>query len=155
MSWLLRTPDPAAMAASVADRPIKADPFRPSAPAFYGQATARNRRPRMSSDIRYALVRKPTDPACKPVAHASLAALVQAIHRDRGGDSLQTFDAQIEIEVDGALAPRKGVSIFATAEGERSRYLGWAYLNGRSAAALRAALEVATPDVPVVGRKAA
>lgn len=109
----------------------------------------------MSSDTRYALVRKPTDPDCMPVAYGSLAALVHAIHRERGDDSIQTFDAEIAVMIDGQITPRQGVSIFATSEGERSRYLGWVYLNGRSAVALRAALEIAQPYVPVVGKKAA
>jgi hypothetical protein len=101
---------------------------------------------------RFALARKPTDPNDKPVLLASLADLVATIHRDRKGGGLQAFDA--EIHVFGEAEPRQGVSLFAIDDGEQSRFLGWAFLEGRGVHALRRALDVANPDVPVIGKAA-
>ncbi len=157
MSWALRTPDPAAMRASVLDRPITADPFRPPAPNFLSPAVkaaiANHWRARMPADVRFALVRKPTDPDCKPFTFATLAELAAFIQRERGDAGLQAFDAPIFVF--GEDTPRQGVSIFLTYEGERCGYLGWAYLDGRGVAPLKAALETARPDVPTIGQRAA
>lgn len=106
----------------------------------------------MPITARFALARKPTNPHDRPVLLASLADLVATIHRDRKGASLQMFDA--EIHVFGEDEPRQGVSVFAIDEGEQSRFLGWAYLEGRGVHALRRALDVARPDTPVIGRAA-
>lgn len=107
----------------------------------------------MSKDIRFALVRRPTDPDCKPQVFNTLGDLVDFIHRQRGEAGLHPFDAPVEVF--GESEPRRGVSIFTTHEGERSGYLGWAYLDGRGREALMAALDAAKPDVPTIGRKAA
>ena len=153
----LRTADPAAMRASVPDRPISADTFRPPAPDFTSPAVkaaiANHWRARMPSAARFALVRKPTDPDCKPVVFETLAALADFIQRERGEAGLQAFDAPIFVF--GEEAQRPGVSIFLTFEGERAAYLGWAYLDGRGVPALKAALEAARPDVPTIGKRAA
>jgi hypothetical protein len=106
----------------------------------------------MSITARFALARKPTNPHDKPVLLASLADLVATIHRDRKGAGLQAFDA--EIHVFGEDQPRQGVSLFAIDDGEQSRFLGWAYLEGRGVNALRSALDAARPDAPVIGRAA-
>lgn len=106
----------------------------------------------MAITARFALVRKPTDPHSRPVLLATLADLVATIHRDRKGGALQMFDA--EIHVFGDDEPRQGVSLFAIDDGEQSRFLGWAYLEGRGVTALRRALDVARPDVPTIGMAA-
>ncbi|WP_426043673.1 hypothetical protein [Caulobacter sp. DWR3-1-2] len=133
-------------------------PWAPSAQAiahhgpFVAHAIAHFRRPRIPADTRFALIRKPLEPLEKPVAFETLAQLVAAIHRERGDAGLQMFDA--EIHVFGEDEPRQGVSLFATEEGDSARYLGWVYLEGRGVHALRRALDVARPDVPVIGMAA-
>jgi hypothetical protein len=123
--------------------------------ALYGPAGADAiryfRRPRMG-DARFALLRKPTDPHCKPVACATLAELAALIHRDRKGQTLHTFDAKVAVQDEEA--PRAFVSLFAVTEDERPRHLGLAYLDGRGAQALRGALEAVCPQTLTI-RKAA
>jgi hypothetical protein len=157
VSWALRTPNPAAMRASVLDRPITADPFRAPRPDFLSPvcraAIANHWRVRMSSDIRFALVRKPTDPDCKPFTFKTLGELADFVQRERGDAGIQAFDAPVFVFDEDT--PRQGVSIFKTFEGERGEYLGWAYLDGRGVAPLKAALEAARPDVPTIGKRAA
>lgn len=134
------------------------NPWAPSAQditrhgQFVAHALATFRRPRMPITARFALVRKPTDPHARPVLLASLADLVATIHRDRKGGALQMFDA--EIHVFGEDEPRQGVSLFAIDDGEQSRFLGWAYLEGRGVNALRRALDAGRPDVPTIGMAA-
>lgn len=113
------------------------------------------RNPRMPQEARYALLRQPTNPMAKPVAFDSLAALAAALHRDRRHEPIQLFDAPIYVE--GENEPRQGVSIWTLdVEGGRSRYLGWAWLNGGGRTALQAGLADAghKPGVPVIRRAA-
>lgn len=123
--------------------------------ALYGPAGAEAirylRRPRMD-DVRFALLRKPTDPHCKVEPFATLADLVAAIHAARRGDTIHTIDAKVAVQ--GRDEPLAGVAIWAVNKADEPRYLGWAYLEGRNAQALRRALERAHPDLPVVGKAA-
>jgi len=106
----------------------------------------------MDQDIRFALVAKPTEPTCKPMKFDSLPSLARRIQRLRGSDSLQGFDAGVCVF--GEEQPRPGVSLFATDPGGRSRYLGWAFLNGRDWRALQAALHAIAPNLPTLGKAA-
>ncbi|PHY13565.1 hypothetical protein CSW58_04865 [Caulobacter sp. B11] len=107
----------------------------------------------MSDNPRFALLRTPTDPLCKPVAFADLSELAQALHRDRGEAAIQMFEAPLLVF--GEDQPRAGVSLWTLdADGAQARYLGWAWLDGGGHRALRAALDAARADVPVIGRAA-
>jgi hypothetical protein len=119
---------------------------------FIANARTTWRRLRMAHDTRFALVERPNDPLCKPIVFETLDELVARIQRDRRGDSLQGFDA--EVLIFGEDAPRQGVSLFAIDRGERSRFLGWAYLEGRKRDALNRALHADAPELPTVGRAA-
>lgn len=121
---------------------------------FIEAAMANARSPRMpSNDVRFALVREPTNPLAKPVAYPSLGDLARAIQVDRA-------DAPIEIEDQVPLNIRDwgevmGVAVWTLGEGgERHRYLGWAWLDGRGRPALKAALEARHSTAPMIGRAA-
>lgn len=109
----------------------------------------------MPHEARYALLRQPTKPQAKPVVFDSVTALAAALHRDRKGEPIQLFDAPIYVE--GENEQRAGVSVWTLdVEGGRSRYLGWAWLNGCGRTALQSALAAAgrKPGVPVIRRAA-
>lgn len=95
--------------------------------------------PRLPADLPYLLVRRPDHPLTKPAAFATLRDLAAAIHRDRQGAPLQLVEASLRGR-DEAEA-RDGVSIFTlTPDGDRRRYLGWAWLGGGGRRALEVAL---------------
>lgn len=149
-------PDPARLAALLPHRPIAADPFRPTPPAFYGaavqQALSTFRSPMMPPDIRFALVREPRRANAKPVAMATLPALARAIHASRGQRAIQLQDAPLNVQGWGEL---QGVSIFTLSEaGEPQTYIGWAWLDGRPRQSLEAALAATKANVPAIGRAA-
>lgn len=132
-------------------------PWAPTAQAiahdgpFIATARAAWRRIRMTKDIRFALVRQPTDPLCKPQVFPTLATLALAIQTERVNTGLQAFDAPVFVF--GEDEPRQGVSLFLT-DGDSADYLGWAYLDGQGLRALRTALDACQPDIPTLGRAA-
>ena len=94
-------------------------------------------------DERFVLFRK-LAPGEKPLVLTDLPALARRIHHERGaaGIQLQDFPAPLHTGQDAI----DGVSIWTLdASGERSDYLGWAYLDGRDREALQAALDANEP----------
>lgn len=151
------TPDPARMSASLA--PFALDPagFRATPPRFHGpavlQALASFRRPTMSSDVRFALVREPLKPTSKPVAMADLRALAKAIHDARDGLAIQLQDAPLNVHGWGEL-PGVSITTLDAGTGDARDYIGWAWLDGGSRASLEAALRARHATAPTIGRAA-
>jgi hypothetical protein len=124
-------------------------------PTFIQAAMAHARRPRMpSNDVRFALVREPTNPLAKPQACVTLGELARTIHRDRRGAPIQLLD-DVALNIAG-WGEVTGVAIWTLSEGgDQHRYIGWAWLNGAKAAALRSALDALQSTAPTIGRERA
>lgn len=119
-------------------------PFAPSRPITEIRRDVRC--PRLPAEIRFALLRHPERTLEKPVAFAGLADLAAAVHRDRADLGLELQPVALLLR--GEDEARPGVSIWATGtDGERCRYLGWAYLAAGGRRELQAALFAAQPQV--------
>lgn len=125
--------------------------YRPRSPAAEA-AIAHFRRPMMTQDVRFALVREPTNPLAKPVAYQSLGDLARAIHTDREGAGIELEDG-IPLNVRG-WGELLGVGIWTQGEsGERCRYIGWAWLDGGGRGPLEMALAARQSMAPTIGRR--
>jgi len=99
-------------------------------------------RPMLPPDARYALLLRldgaysPRLPRVAP----SLSAFARMLHRARAGAGLQLQDTALRVA--NRATPAAGVSIWLTdpSTGDRSRYLGWAYLAGGGRQTLQDAL---------------
>lgn len=101
------------------------------------------RRPRMSDDIRYGLMRHPEKPGDKPVAKPDLAGWADLITRERQGRPILLEDNRLGFED----RPRDGVTVWLVSpDGDRCGCIGFAYLNGAGREALQAALTRAAPQ---------
>lgn len=108
-------------------------------------------RPTMPAGFDYALL-PDARPNTKPFAFADLAALVRHIHRSRRGQALQLQNDRVMVK--GEPAARQVVAVYAEDQtGSRTRFIGYAWLKGRSEAALRAALASAEPLAQLGGVK--
>jgi hypothetical protein len=110
------------------------------------------RRPRMpSSDVRFALVREPTNPLAMPVAYPMMSDLARAIDVDRAGAAIELQDnVPLNIRDWGEVF---GVAVWTLGEGgDRHRYLGWAWLDGGGRGPLEAALHARCSTAPTIGR---
>lgn len=86
----------------------------------------------------------------KPMGFANLTQLARHIHRARapkGGPVAGLQLADSPMMVDGVDEPQPGVGVWLLdpATGDRSRYLGWAWVNGASSLTLISALEMCQP----------
>lgn len=125
--------------------------YRPRCPAVRA-AIAHFRRPTMTQDVRFALVREPTNPLAKPVAYQSLGDLARAIHTDREGAGIELEDG-IPLNVRG-WGELQGVGIWTQGEGgDRCRYIGWAWLDGGGYGSLEMALAARQSMAPTIGRR--
>lgn len=98
------------------------------------------RRPSMPSpDVRFALVRGPTNPLARPQPCVTLGELARAVDRDRKGAPIQCVDnTPLDVADWGEL---RGVGIWTlTPAGDHDRYIDWAWMNGAGLTALEAAL---------------
>lgn len=96
-------------------------------------------RPRMSEDVRFALL--PANPHAKPVIFPDVDALARHIQRARGLQGLELVDVQ-DLEISGDTVDRPGVTVHTLDAGnDRDRLIGHAYLAGRGQDVLRAALQ--------------
>ncbi len=123
-------------------------------PTFIEAALAHFRSPRMDDpNVRFALVREPTNPLAKPVAYARLCDLARAIHVERGDAAIELQDrAPLNIRDWGEVL---GVAVWALDEsGARTRLIGWAWLDGGGRRQLQAALEARHSVAPTIGRAA-
>lgn len=103
--------------------------------------------PPLSASIRFALVQRPASVNARVVGFAAVADLAAGIHRRRSGRALRLLDAALQFE--GEPAPRLGVAVWAVdTVGDRTDYLGWAWLDGGQRRQLAAALEAAQPQQP-------
>ncbi len=121
---------------------------------FVAQALTHFRSPRMpSADVRFALVREPTNPLAKPRAFVTLGELARAIHRDRAGAPIQLDDdVPLNIRDWGEV---RGVAVFTLTEGgDKHRFIDWAWLNGGGRAALERALAAQASTAPTIGGQA-
>lgn len=121
---------------------------------FIEAAMAYARSPRMPNpDVRFALVREPTNPLARPVAYPTAADLARAIHVDRAGAPIELQDAvPLNIRDWGEVL---GVAVWTLGEGgDRHRYIGWAWLDGGGRQQLQAALEARRSAAPTIGRAA-
>lgn len=112
------------------------------------------RSPRMPNpDVRFALVREPTNPLALPVAYPMLSELARAIHVDRAGAPIELQDAvPLNIRDWGEVL---GVAIWTLGEGgDRHRYIGLAWLDGGGRRQLEAALKARHSTAPTIGRAA-
>lgn len=101
-------------------------------------------------DVRFALVRQPTNPLAKPQACVTLGELARTIHRDRKGAPIQCVDdVALNIADWGEV---RGVAVFTLTEsGDQHLYIGWAWINGSGASALQAALSALQSTAPTIG----
>lgn len=100
-------------------------------------------RPVVPEGVRYALLLRMADGGpVKPLVAPSLPAFARALHRLRRGDGLSLQDCALNIH--GRPGANAGVSIWLTCPqtGERSRWLGWAWLGGLGRRDLEAALRM-------------
>jgi len=106
-------------------------------------AVAYFRRPTLPAHYDYALLPN-LSPLTKPAVFADLPALVRRIHRDRRDQALHLRDDRIMVK--GEDSPRRVVGVYAEDQlGHRTRFIGYAWLKGRNAEALRAALASLEP----------
>jgi hypothetical protein len=119
---------------------------------FVAEAITHFRSPRMPfDDVRFALVRQPTNPLAKPQACVTLGELARTIHRDRKGAPIQLVD-DIALNI-ADWGEVRGVGVWTLTEGgDQHLYIGWAWLNGAAAAALRSALDALQSTAPTIGR---
>lgn len=101
-------------------------------------------------DVRFALVREPTNPLAKPVAYQALGDLARAIHVDRAGAAIELQDAvPLRIRDWGEVL---GVAVWTLGEGgDRQRYIGWAWLDGGGRRQLEVALQARHSVAPTIG----
>jgi hypothetical protein len=103
-------------------------------------------------NVRFALVREPTNPLAVPVAYPMLSDLARAIQVERAG-------APIELQENIPLNIRDwgevmGVGVWTLSEGgDRHRYIGWAWLDGGGRRQLEAALQARQSAAPTIGRE--
>lgn len=125
--------------------------YRPRDAAL-ADAIAFFRRIRMPGDTRFALVRYPHNPLCKPVTYASAQDLARAVHRHRGDAAIQLRDQQpLNIKGWGEV---HGVSIYTVVDGAERDWIGWAWLDGGGREALERALKATCSTAPTIGRAA-
>ncbi|MDP3853176.1 hypothetical protein [Phenylobacterium sp.] len=93
-------------------------------------------------------------PLTKPMVFADLSALARRIHRDRQGQALQLRNDRVHLAFDGSI--RRVVAVYGEDQvGQRTRFIGYAWLNGRDWEALQAALDAAEPMARQTARRAA
>lgn len=147
---LFRTPNPERMRQSVADRPIRADRFRPSRPEFYSPAMraflSRLPEPVMPEHARFALIEQPANRSCKPKVYPSADDLGRAVHVRRAGRPIMLLNAALKIA--NETTARRGVSIWAINVGDDQPgdYLGWVFIGGLQRRELSEVLERIDPD---------
>ncbi len=149
-------PDPQALAATLPlmrlDATIPAN-ARPYQCPVLAETLARFRSPFMQRDVRFALVREPTNPHAKPVAMATMASLARAIHTARRGAPIVLENARLFIR--GWDEEVMGVSVTTLTEGgDPDRYITWAWINGADRQVLQRALDNQVGNVPAIGRAA-
>ncbi len=102
----------------------------------------------MHHDVRFALIHTLTN-ATKPTLCSSLDSLCKRIHRARGEATLELQDFTLHLQGDG-LEGRRAVAVYTLSDtGMRERFIGWAWLDGASWRALRAALYAIKPNTEV------
>lgn len=107
---------------------------------------------RTGPGVRFALYRS-LDVDERPVGFQDLAALARSIHRRREGRSIDLQDVSLTFLAE--LDPVAGVSIWTLdGEGDRTDFLGYAWLDGMGADILRAALQQIEPQPVWDGRLA-
>ena len=94
----------------------------------------------------YALLPRLEAPA-KPIVYASLRALAERIHRDRGQDALELRDDRVRFRDH----VRAVTEVIARDAGGRARRIGFAWHAGRPREALEAALAALVPNAGVEG----
>lgn len=99
----------------------------------------------MPAPLPFALFTHPDRPSVKARAFTSLRQLAAHIDQQRKGAPLQILDETLHVE--GDVEPRAGANVWTLSEGgDRQTYLGWAFLDGGKAQALREALWARRPQ---------
>jgi hypothetical protein len=98
------------------------------------------RKPVMAHDARYALVREPDSATHKPSIYPALHNLAKAIQRGANYAPIQLEDAFLQFQ--GEATPRRGVNVWRLDRhtGDRTAFIGWAWLDGGDRYLLTAAM---------------
>ena len=93
-------------------------------------------------------------PLTKPTVFPTLPALARRIHRDRLGQALMLRGDRVRLRHDNTIRPV--VAVYGLDQvGNRTRFIGYAWLRGRDTEALEAALDAIEPMAIQASRRAA